>query len=221
RGAAFRRVDKVQALSTRRARPPRWWTCPGHVHPTGLWPPRGTAFRRVDKAQALSTIANLAPRRWTSLRQVHLQITDSPQKDSRNQTMSDAQPQDVLDKAVAEGGAYEVLQRRLQEQGQRLRGLTDALNVQRLEVFGTSRMEVIGRVRIRSENNCVARDIVQVGDCLLFGYNVFLGLKQETRIEDVFSLYRLSEQAEGYEAEPVPLAGTFLAQQGFVNDFNE
>src|SRR5690606_5029955 len=142
-------------------------------------------------------------------------------KDSRNQTMSDAQPQDVLDKAVAEGGAYEVLHRRLQEQGQRLRALTDALNAQRLEAFGNSRMEVIGRVRIRTENNCIARDIVQVGDCLLFGYNVFLGLKQETRIEDVFSLYRLTEQAEGFEAEAVPLAGSFLAQQGFVNDFNE
>ena len=135
--------------------------------------------------------------------------------------MSDAQPQDVLDKAVAEGGAYEVLQRRLQEQGQRLRALTDALNAQRLEAFGNSRMEVIGRVRIRTENNCIARDIVQVGDCLLFGYNVFLGLKQETRIEDVFSLYRLTEQSEGFEAEAVPLAGSFLAQQGFVNDFNE
>lgn len=39
--------------------------------------------------------------------------------------MSDTQAatpaQDVLDKAVAEGGAYEVLHKRLLEQGQRLR----------------------------------------------------------------------------------------------------
>src|SRR5690606_19804965 len=135
--------------------------------------------------------------------------------------MSDAQTQDVLDRAVAEGGAYEVLHRRLQEQGQRLRGLTEALNGQRLAEFGSSQMEVVGRVRIRTENNCIARDIVQVGDCLLFGYNVFLGLKKETRVEDVFSLYRLVEQAEGYEAEPVPLEGSFLAQASFVADFNE
>ena len=85
--------------------------------------------------------------------------------------MSDAQTQDVLDKAVAEGGAYEVLQRRLQEQGQRLRSLTETLNGQRLAEFGSSAMEAIGRVRIRTENNCIARDIVQVGECLLFGYN--------------------------------------------------
>ncbi|MDP2746284.1 DNA repair ATPase [Pseudomonas sp.] len=132
-----------------------------------------------------------------------------------------AQPQDVLDKAVAEGGAYEVLHKRLQEQGLRLRQATEALNAQRLQEFGSSQMEVVGRVRIRTENNCTARDIVQVGENLLFGYNVFLGLKKETRVEDVFSLYRLSEQDEGYEAESVALADSFLGQSSFVNDFNE
>lgn len=139
--------------------------------------------------------------------------------------MSDAQAentqQDILDKAVAEGGAYEVLHKRLQEQGLRLRHNTEALNEQRLQEFGSSQMEVTGRVRIRTENNCIARDIVQVGDWLLFGYNVFLGLKKETSVADVFSLYRLVEGPEGYEAEPIPLDGTFLAQSGFVNDFNE
>ncbi len=131
------------------------------------------------------------------------------------------QAQDVLDKAVAEGGAYEVLHKRLLEQGLRLRQTTEALNAQRLQEFGSSQMEVIGRVRIRTENNCTARDIVQVGDNLLFGYNVFLGLKKETRVEDVFSLYRLSEQDEGYEAESIALADSFLGQSSFVNDFNE
>jgi len=138
--------------------------------------------------------------------------------------MSDVQAentQDILDKAVAQGGAYEVLHKRLQEQGSRLRHITESLNEERLEAFGSSRMEVVGRVRIRTENNCTARDIAQVGESLLFGYNVFLGLKKETRVEDVFSLYRLSEQAEGYEAQAVALEGSFLAQSSFVNDFNE
>ncbi|SDU86642.1 DNA repair ATPase [Pseudomonas sihuiensis] len=135
--------------------------------------------------------------------------------------MSDAHTQDVLDKAVAEGGAYEVLQRRLQEQGQRLRSLTETLNGQRLAEFGSSAMEAIGRVRIRTENNCIARDIVQVGECLLFGYNVFLGLKKETSVADVFSLYRLVETPDGFDAESVPLEGSFLAQASFVADFNE
>ncbi|MDP3814309.1 DNA repair ATPase [Pseudomonas sp.] len=139
--------------------------------------------------------------------------------------MSDAQAapqtQDVLDQAVAAGGAYEVLHKRLQEQGQRLRQIAEALNAQRLQEFGSSQMEVVGRVRIRTENNCTARDIVRVGDCLLFGYNVFLGLKKETRVEDVFSLYRLSQQGEGYEADSVALEGSFLAQASFAGDFNE
>ena len=134
---------------------------------------------------------------------------------------TEAQGQELVDRAVAEGGAYEVLQRRLQEQGAQLKSIADALNDQRQDAFGSSRMDVIGRVRIRTENNCQARDIVQVGDALLFGYNVFLGLKKDTRIEDVFSLYRLDEQGDGYEAEPVPLAESFLAETSFVNDFNE
>jgi len=139
--------------------------------------------------------------------------------------MSDVQAEDleqnVVDKAVAEGGAYEVLHKRLLEQGQRLRRIADDLNRQRLEAFGGSEMEVIGRVRIRTENNCIARDIVRVGDYLLFGYNVFIGLKKETTVADVFSLYRLIETAEGYDVEALPLGGSFLAERAFVNDFDE
>ena len=71
----------------------------------------------------------------------------------------------AVDRAVTEGGAYEVLRRRLDAQGEALRTRVDALNAARIEAFGASRMEMIGRVRIRTEHNCVARDIVQVGDC--------------------------------------------------------
>jgi len=127
----------------------------------------------------------------------------------------------LVDKAVAEGGAYEVLRRRLTDQGQQLRDISEALNAQRLQEFGSSRMEVIGRLRIRTEHNCVARDIVQVGDCLLFGYNVFIGLKKETRVEDIFSLYRLVDGAEGYDVTPVDAAASFLGDANFVKEFNE
>ncbi|MEZ5545606.1 MAG: DNA repair ATPase [Lysobacteraceae bacterium] len=127
----------------------------------------------------------------------------------------------AIDQAVASGGAYEVLRKRLVEQGARLRSQVDALNARRLEQFGGSAMEVMGRLRVRTEHNCVARDIVQVGDLLLFGYNVFIGLKKETRIEDVFSLYKLVETAEGYDVQPESHAGTFLAIDSFVQDFHE
>ncbi|WMJ69956.1 DNA repair ATPase [Stenotrophomonas sp. 24(2023)] len=129
---------------------------------------------------------------------------------------------DTVDQAVAQGGAYDVLRRRLGEQGQRLQALADGLNRQRLAEFGDSRMEVAGRFRIRSDNNCVGRDIVQVGpDRLLFGYNVFIGLKTQTRIEDVFGLYRLVQGPDGYDVAAQALKGSFLDQPGFVHDFNE
>src|SRR5690606_37362903 len=106
-------------------------------------------------------------------------------------------PPDVLDTADAAWGGYDVPQRRLHEQGQHLRQLPETLTGQRLAECGSSHMEAIGRVRIRTADNCIARDIVQAGECLLFGYNVFLGLKKETSVAAVFSLYRLVEAAEG------------------------
>ncbi|MBZ9750690.1 DNA repair ATPase [Deinococcus sp. HMF7604] len=130
-----------------------------------------------------------------------------------------AQP--TIDQAVAEGGAYEVLRRRLQTQSSGLRALTDALNASRLAEFGDSRLALLGRVRVQTEHNSVGRDIVQVGEWLLFGFNVFLGLKAQTRVADVFGLYRLVEVGGGYDVEPVALAGTFLDDPAFVRDFEE
>ena len=131
------------------------------------------------------------------------------------------QQQTSIDKAVAEGGAYEILRKRLTSLGQELNQKTEALNQQRLSEFGKSDMSIISRIRIRTENNCVARDIVRFGDWLLFGYNVYLGLKKGTKIEDVFSLYQLVERDGSYEADPVDLSNTFLNIDRFIQDFNE
>jgi len=126
-----------------------------------------------------------------------------------------------VDQAVAEGGAYEVLRRRLLQQGERLRGLAQGLNQQRLDEFGSSELKVIGRLRVRTEHNAVARDLVRVGEFLLFGYNVFLGLKRDTQISDVFALYRLVEGEAGFDVEQVDLASSFLGAPGFAKDFRE
>lgn len=138
----------------------------------------------------------------------------------------------AVDQAVASGGAYEVLRKRLAEQGASLQALAADLNAQRLAEFGASQMGLLGRVRVRTEHNCVGRDIVQLGELMVFGYNVFLGIKQETRVEDVFAVYRLhegaagsasdgSEGGAGYDVVPVDAAQTFLGQQSFVQDFRE
>ncbi|QIL82572.1 AAA family ATPase [Diaphorobacter sp. HDW4A] len=140
---------------------------------------------------------------------------------SESPNPTDQQPTSVVDQAVASGGSYEVLAKRLAAQGETLESLVRQLNEDRLEEFGRSQMEVIGRMRVRTENNCVGRDVTQVGDLLLFGYNVFMGLKQATRVEDVFALYRLEETEHGYEVMPVELKDSFLGIQSFVQDFQE
>lgn len=126
-----------------------------------------------------------------------------------------------IDKAVAEGGAYEVIRARLTEQAKQLQQSTDAINAGRIAEFGQPSLDVSGRVRVRTENNCVARDIVPVGDLLLFGYNVFIGLKKETKVQDVLSLFKLEKNDNSYELTEQPLAGSFLADPKFQKDFAE
>lgn len=126
-----------------------------------------------------------------------------------------------LDSAVAAGGAYEIIRRRLAEQGSALKSATTTLNSSRLQEFGSSEMAVLARVRVRTENNCTPRDIVQVGDVLLFGYNVFIGLKTETKVSDVFALFRLDKQGEQIAIAELPMADTFLSDANFVRDFDE
>jgi hypothetical protein len=132
-----------------------------------------------------------------------------------------ASEQNQVDQAVAEGGAYEVIRKRLTDQASRLKLQLDLHNQQRIAEFGQTKLEVQARVRVRTENNCVARDIVPVGDSILFAYNVFIGLKKETQISDVFGLYRLTKVDHSFELNPRELAGTFLADPSFQKEFNE
>lgn len=127
----------------------------------------------------------------------------------------------ILNEAVAQGGAYELIRRRLLEQGQSLESKINELNQQREAEFGHSGLEVIGRARVRTENNCVPRDIAKVGGYLLFGYNVFIGLKKETHVHDVFSLYELSQGPDTFEINAVESHSTFLHEPAFVKAFQE
>jgi len=88
-----------------------------------------------------------------------------------NETQSE---ESVVDHAVAEGGAYDIIRKRLIDQGADLKEKVKAINGARIEEFGSSAMEVSARVRVRTENNCIARDIVHVGEHLLFGYNAII-----------------------------------------------
>ncbi|RKH33665.1 AAA family ATPase [Corallococcus praedator] len=125
--------------------------------------------------------------------------------------------------ATLEGGSYEVIRARLHSQADALATQANDLNARRKALFGGTELTVIGNERVRTENNCVPRDIVSVGKYLLFGYNVFIGLKKETVVSDVFSLHRFEKTAEGFDLSAVPSteAGGFLADPRFVKDFGE
>ncbi|MEU6357722.1 DNA repair ATPase, partial [Streptomyces sp. NPDC047072] len=99
-------------------------------------------------------------------------------------TGPDTAASDVLDT-----GTYEVLRDRLTAQAAELARRAEALNARRVEEFGSTRLELAGTERLRTEHSCVPRDIVAVGDLLLFGHHVFLDQKPQTTVGDVFTLH--------------------------------
>ncbi len=123
--------------------------------------------------------------------------------------------------AVAHSSSFDLLRTRLAAQGKDLLEKAELVNQARLNEFGRDEMRLLARTRARTENNCVARDLVPVGDLLLFGYNVFIGLRQETRVADVFALYRLRTDGEQCELDPVLPDQTFLNDARFVAEFKE
>ena len=128
-------------------------------------------------------------------------------------------PQD--DELSLETSNYEVIRKRLVEQGRRLAAKADALNAQRLEFFGSTAMHVIGNQTITTETNCIPQDIVNLGDRLLFGYNVRRAMSQ-TKIEDVFSLHKFTKSGEELQLAHIPqdTAENFLSDPAFVKDFD-
>ncbi|MDX2019569.1 MAG: DNA repair ATPase [Deltaproteobacteria bacterium] len=125
---------------------------------------------------------------------------------------------------AAIGDGYEVIRARLVEQAGTLGRIAEALNQARKQAFGSTELVLASTHRARTENNCVPADIVTVGNDLLFGYNVFLGLKTETTVADVFSVHRF-EPVEG-ELDLVPVASNdasaaLIREPRFASDFAE
>ncbi|MEE2904273.1 MAG: DNA repair ATPase [Myxococcota bacterium] len=126
--------------------------------------------------------------------------------------------------SAVEAGNYEVIKRRLTEQGQSLSTKVTSLNEQRKEAFGGTELTVIGNERIRTENNCIPRDIITVGGKLLFGYNVQIGLRTETKVNDVFCLHDCVQNEDGswnLGAVDDASVGGFLSDERFVREFEE
>ncbi|KAB8196854.1 AAA family ATPase [Nonomuraea phyllanthi] len=120
---------------------------------------------------------------------------------------------------MLEAGTYEVLRNRLQAQAKALTEAAERLNAERLKVFGGAELRLLGTERIRTENNCVPRDTVSLGDVMLFGYNVFIGLKPETAVADVFAVHRFSRDGDAFRFDADKLET--LEDPAFRKDFAE
>ena len=112
-----------------------------------------------------------------------------------------------------EGGTYEIIQSRLQKHKNDLVSRLDDLNVARKSVFGATETKLIANDRINTENSCIARDIVALGNTCLFGYNVHFGLRTEIKLTDVFSVYEYKD--DRFQQRSLQL----INDDQFINDF--
>ena len=114
-----------------------------------------------------------------------------------------------------EGGTYEIIQGRLSKNGKELQESLVLLNAERKEVFGAIETALLTTERITTENNCLPRDIVPIGEEFIFGYNVHIGLRADLNIKDVFSLYK-------YENHNfLPIGYDLINDEAFTSDFHD
>ena len=125
--------------------------------------------------------------------------------------------------AALEGGSYDVIRKRLLDQSAELATKAEALNDRRKKVFGGAELALIANERVRTEHNCIARDLVSVAGHMLFGFQVFMGLKTETQVEDVLAFYRFQQKGDGWDLDQVPFEGpgAFLADEAFTKELRD
>ncbi|MFG2533089.1 DNA repair ATPase [Streptomyces sp. NPDC048516] len=116
-------------------------------------------------------------------------------------------------------GTYEVLRDRLAAQGAELARRAEELNSRRTAEFGSTRLELTGTGQLRTERACLPRDIVAIGDALLFGYGALAGRTNEPGSHEavpgeVFALYDRDLQPMPEDAVP-----GLLDDPAFVREF--
>ncbi len=115
-----------------------------------------------------------------------------------------------------ERGTYEIIRNRLSGFAAELQLRLSQLNDQRRDVFGSIPTQLISSQRITTAHNCTAQDIVPIGSKFIFGFNVLMGLKTTTNLEDVFSVYSLGDN-ETFHEETLDL----LDDPNFQHDFDQ
>ncbi len=121
--------------------------------------------------------------------------------------------QENTPKVTLDGSTYDIIQSRLKEQKNKLQSRLNQLNDSRKLVFGSVATKLVGNNRINTENNCIARDIITIGDNIILGYNVHFGLRTNIQLEDVFGIYQYTD---GHFA---PQSLALVQDEVFLNDF--
>ena len=123
--------------------------------------------------------------------------------------------------ASIETSNYEIIRRRLIDQGREIADRADALNAGRQEFFGATTMEVVGSETVTTPDNCIPRDIVDLGDRLLFGYQLSRK-KTSMSVDAVFSLHRFARDGDSFELHHLPedASENFLSAPAFQSDFD-
>lgn len=131
-----------------------------------------------------------------------------------SETTENDQPAAVPDVGL-ESSTYEIIRNRLLTSGRELKSRLGQLNEARKAAFGSIETALLSTERITTDHNCIPQDMVAVGNRFVFGYNIHFGLKSETDLEDVFSVYSFEDRQ--LHARNVDL----LRSAGFERDFRE
>ncbi|MES1172970.1 MAG: DNA repair ATPase [Myxococcales bacterium] len=129
----------------------------------------------------------------------------------------------VASESTLEGGSYDVIRGRLLERASELAKRCEALNAARQKLFGGRELALLATDRVRTENNCVPRDVVSIAGHLLFGFQVFIGLKSETKPSDALAAYHFQRAGEGFDLSNAGFDGplAFLANPDFTREFSD
>ncbi|MCT4643646.1 MAG: DNA repair ATPase, partial [Carboxylicivirga sp.] len=123
--------------------------------------------------------------------------------------------QNTTDKNVQlEEGTYEIIKNRLRKSAGDLGQRLEQLNTARKDVFGSIESTLVATDRISTENNCTPADMVALGSTLLFAYNVTMGLKTKSSLDDVFSVYDFKEHSFNQKNMNI------INDNQFINDFD-
>ncbi|MDO9175437.1 MAG: DNA repair ATPase, partial [Actinomycetota bacterium] len=119
---------------------------------------------------------------------------------------------------------YQLLRDRLHAIAGRLQAVADEVNLTRASVFASVPLALVEQDRLRTEQPSQPRDVVGLGDLLLFGFNTSGSLGRTRTVHDAFSLFRVQRASAtdwNFSELPADDPASFLSDAGFTRDVAE